>query len=366
MKISVTAAIVLTLLSCVGSQIVPPIFTGGSPLGWSYFQHPYSPLLMDGNSYKDPSVTCLMELRLTSQRLKETSGIIGQLKSQLNALEKNTQRLAEKIVSGWVWTSKKFEETLQTSTKISNRLDETKEMVMNVIVYVTELITAATSSNSVATTSAATDIGRMPNNCLDLQLIGHKKSGLYSVIGHNNGVHTVYCDFSKRTDDPGFQKWIGYSDVKSSPTFFHVQKNVGFFTVDVPISFEVEKVNTGNAMDMTTGIFTTPKSGIYHFTFSGLVQFESDSSSGDLELRLYLNGDRIVSSYSTKSSSWSSVTSESKFNQINLQLSLKLQEFDRIWLEIHSHGAGVSLYDAVDWHHTHFTGLLVEEDFESI
>ena len=242
-------------------------------------------------------------------------------------------------------------------------------------------------------TSAATDIGRMPNNCLDLQLIGHKKSGLYSVIGHNNGVHTVYCDFSKRTDDPGnkimnskirlssynfkftrrfvifltgFQKWIGYSDVKSSPTFFHVQKNIGFFTVNVPISFEVEKVNTGNAMDMTTGIFTTPKSGIYHFTFSGLVQFESDSSSGDLELRLYLNGDRIVSSYSTKSSSWSSVTSESKFNQINLQLSLKLQEFDRIWLEIHSHGAGVSLYDAVDWHHTHFTGLLVEEDFESI
>ena len=164
----------------------------------------------------------------------------------------------------------------------------------------------------------------------------------------------------------GFQKWIGYNDVKPNPTFFHVQKNVGFFTVGVPISFEVEKVNTGNAMDMKTGIFTTPKSGIYHFTFSGLVQFESDSSSGDLELRLYLNGDRIVSSYSTKSSSWSSVTSESKFNQINLQLSLKLQESDRIWLEIHSHGAGVSLYDAVDWHHTHFTGLLVEEDFESI
>ena len=167
--------------------------------------------------------------------------------------------------------------------------------------------------------------------------------------------------FKFRGGFEGFQKWIGYNDVKTSPTFFHVQKNLGFSSVGVPIPFEVEKVNTGSAMDVSTGVFTTPKSGIYQFSFSGLVRFESDDS-GDLELRFYLNGQRIGSSYSTKSSAWSSVT-DSKFNDIHLSMTLKLQESDRIWLEIHAHGAGVSLHDAVDWHHTHFTGLLVEEDF---
>jgi hypothetical protein len=50
--------------------------------------------------------------------------------------------------------------------------------------------------------SAAASIGRMPNSCDDLQKIGHRKSGLFSVIG-NKTVDNVYCDFTKSINDAG-------------------------------------------------------------------------------------------------------------------------------------------------------------------
>lgn len=158
-----------------------------------------------------------------------------------------------------------------------------------------------------------------------------------------------------------FQKFIGYVDVKSTPTFFHVQKNTSFSSVGVPIPFEIVNVNSGKAMNVATGIFTAPRSGTYYFSFTGMAQFQSLSNPGDLEIRLFLNDERIASSYATKASSWSS-TSSDKFNHITLQSTLNLQMGDGIWLEIYSHGIGVSLHDAADWHHTHFTGLLVEEE----
>jgi hypothetical protein len=52
------------------------------------------------------------------------------------------------------------------------------------------------------TESAPSSIGRMPNSCDDLQKIGHRKSGLFSVMG-NKTVDSVYCDFTKPTDDAG-------------------------------------------------------------------------------------------------------------------------------------------------------------------
>jgi hypothetical protein len=40
----------------------------------------------------------------------------------------------------------------------------------------------------------------MPTSCLDLKLIGHIWSGLYSIRG-TQMVKTVYCDFTKPTSD---------------------------------------------------------------------------------------------------------------------------------------------------------------------
>ena len=52
-----------------------------------------------------------------------------------------------------------------------------------------------------ASTSPAS-IGKMPGSCADLRLIGHKKSGLFSVLG-NRSVDSVYCDFTKDPNDTG-------------------------------------------------------------------------------------------------------------------------------------------------------------------
>ncbi len=45
-----------------------------------------------------------------------------------------------------------------------------------------------------ARTSEIVDIGQIPTSCSDLQQIGYKTNGLFSVMG-NTSVETVYCNF---------------------------------------------------------------------------------------------------------------------------------------------------------------------------
>lgn len=47
-------------------------------------------------------------------------------------------------------------------------------------------------------------IDRIPTSCKDLHQIGHRKSGLYSVMGTNQ-VETVYCNFAKDPEGAGKQ-----------------------------------------------------------------------------------------------------------------------------------------------------------------
>ena len=42
----------------------------------------------------------------------------------------------------------------------------------------------------------------MPMSCKDLWLLGHTKSGLYSVMGTKQ-IESVYCDYTKLTTDSG-------------------------------------------------------------------------------------------------------------------------------------------------------------------
>jgi hypothetical protein len=69
------------------------------------------------------------------------------------------------------------------------------------------------------------------------------------------------------------RKSIGYADVKSAPVYFDVQRNSTFshtnHTQSTPISFELARVNEGNAMDLASGKFTAPRPGIYFISFTG-------------------------------------------------------------------------------------------------
>ncbi len=46
-----------------------------------------------------------------------------------------------------------------------------------------------------ARTSEIADIGKAPTSCWDLQRMGHKLNGFFSVKGRKN-IRMVYCDFN--------------------------------------------------------------------------------------------------------------------------------------------------------------------------
>jgi hypothetical protein len=90
-------------------------------------------------------------------------------------------------------------------------------------------------------------------------------------------------------------------------------------------------------MNLTSGKFTAPLTGIYFFSITGIWY--------STNLRFYLNGSLI-----------------GKSKAINYDLSstfqstLNLKKDDQIWVQIE----GNYLYDDGN-HYTHFTGLMLEE-----
>jgi hypothetical protein len=153
------------------------------------------------------------------------------------------------------------------------------------------------------------------------------------------------------------QKWIGYVDVKSTPVHFYVQRNSTFNTTGTPIPFDLARVNEGNAMDLSSGVFTAPRPGTYFFSFAGLAYLEDSSSSWFFSF-LYLNGNRIGSSHVYEAN-----TPVDQRNPLTLQSTLNLEKGDRVWVEIwYSDNSSTFLADNSLFHLTHFTGFMLEEE----
>jgi hypothetical protein len=56
----------------------------------------------------------------------------------------------------------------------------------------------------------------------------------------------------------GFQKLMGYFDVKTSPVYFHAQRNSSYHkNLNAPIPFDLFRLNLRNAIN-TSGIFVAP------------------------------------------------------------------------------------------------------------
>ncbi len=135
------------------------------------------------------------------------------------------------------------------------------------------------------------------------------------------------------------------------PVHFYVQRNSPFSTYGTPIKFDLARVNEGNAMNLTSGIFTAPATGIYFFSFTGVAKFPASSSLVYLGVYLYLNGDRIGTGYVSESN-----TVANQRSPLTLQSTLNLNSNDQLWVEILA-----NLYDNSD-HFTHFTGFMLEEE----
>jgi uncharacterized protein YqjF (DUF2071 family) len=153
----------------------------------------------------------------------------------------------------------------------------------------------------------------------------------------------------------GFQKWIGFEDVKSSPTYFYVQRNSTFNQTKTPVPFEIEKVNIGGAMNLQTGKFTAPRSGTYFFSLSGIAYIPVSSSKLVFFMGLYVNGIQIGRSFADESGN-----SAGEWETYSLQSSLSLRAGDLVWVEIQAQSTGVYLFDDPG-HYTHFNGWLLQE-----
>ncbi|XP_046461282.1 uncharacterized protein LOC124207727 isoform X1 [Daphnia pulex] len=193
----------------------------------------------------------------------------------------------------------------------------------------------------------------IPSSCEDLWRGGHTLSGLYSVMGATK-VETVFCDFAKLPGDTDFQKWIGFTDVKSSPVYFYVQRSSSYNSTNTPIPFEVEVLNTGGAMNLHSGKFTAPVTGKYFFSFIAKGLFSNSATTRYFRITLYLNGNNIGSTEVEEANTSASHTP-------SLQSTLALQAGDQVWVQISYQSAGVYLYDD-GRHFTHFTGWILEQD----
>ncbi len=109
-------------------------------------------------------------------------------------------------------------------------------------------------------------------------------------------------------------------------------------------------------MDLTSGKFTAPRPGIYFFSFTGLADFPASSSYVYLRVKLYLNGGQIGLGYVSESNT------AGQYNPLTLQSTLNLKKGDQVWLKIDAMSPGAYLYDLYGYHHTHFTGFMLEEE----
>jgi len=148
-------------------------------------------------------------------------------------------------------------------------------------------------------------------------------------------------DFFNRFIFVGLETVIGSS--RPTPVYFYAQKTSSY-GAQGPIPFEVVVVNIGDALNLRTGVFTAPVSGVYFFSF------DAYSDSGESRVHLQKNGVNVGQSFD--------YDYNYRSQQLHLASILQLDAGDEIQVYL---GTG-RIYEDGNSHFTHFTGMLLNDD----
>lgn len=145
---------------------------------------------------------------------------------------------------------------------------------------------------------------------------------------------------------PGYETRLGFNDVKTSSVHFYVQRNTGYTLNGTIIPWELARLNVGNAMNTTAGVFTAPHEGVYHFSYSGIK--DNIVTGINTRVQLRLNGGAIGIAIAATTDG---------YHTASLQATLQLKKGDRIELWL----LEGKIYDNSGTHYVHFTGWMDEE-----
>ncbi|XP_032789617.2 uncharacterized protein LOC116926797 [Daphnia magna] len=319
---------------------------------------------------RDAMISVLLrELKEMSRRLAETNVVVENVKNELAQVKKMVKDKvgAEGSKSNDNWqdeteiksqaellapTSENFTTDSDDKATLSARFCNCLQLmsVSNAIeqgLAVEKSRINALTAQFAASTAPKT-IGRIPDSCADLKLLGNHRSGIYSVMGVKQ-VESVYCDFTKPNNNPSFEKMIGIVDTKTRRVYFHAQREANYQAENTVIPFDVLRTNEGDAMTLS-GIFTAPTPGTYFFACSG-ISFEDDTARVDMEMK------------SATAPAWTKVGrgfgSDQNYETFSLQSTLKLKEGDKIRLFL----VNGKIFD-YEFHYTNFVGLLLDEELQ--
>lgn len=136
------------------------------------------------------------------------------------------------------------------------------------------------------------------------------------------------------------------STQKDTPAFAAYLTSIQTASANAIVKFNKLWTNTMHAYDVTTGVFTAPISGLYHFT--AVVMSESAKS---LYLHIWHNDTRTAGSY----------TNGDGYKPGTLDVVLKLKKGDRVYIKCFTKCSGQKIYSDTTSNYSTFSGYLISK-----